>query len=86
MGRVAQGHASGQKFLNLQRGVGRGTCKSPLMKWANLLKETSVKQNTASHNKASLYTGTDGFLEHPASRGNLYYKDVTLQKIIPGFL
>ena len=38
------GHAIfGQKLLNTQHGVGRCACKSPLMKWANALKESSKK-------------------------------------------
>ena len=51
------GHAIfGQKLLNTQCGVGRCTCKSPIMKWANVLKESSkssLKPNSASHNNAS---------------------------------
>ena len=35
------GHASLGPKLNTQYGVGRCTCKSPIMKWANLLKESS---------------------------------------------
>ena len=41
-----------------------------------MLKESSkklLKPNTASHNDASWYTDTDGFLEHSASGGSLYY-------------
>ena len=30
----------GQKLLNTQHGVGRYTCKSPILKWANVLKES----------------------------------------------
>ena len=33
----------GQKLLNTQHGVGRCTCKSPLMKWAKVLTESSKK-------------------------------------------
>ena len=40
----AQGHAVfGQKLLNTQHGVGRCACKSPILKWANALKESSKK-------------------------------------------
>ena len=41
IGRVVHGgHALfGQKLLNTQCGVGRYACKSPIMKWANTLKE-----------------------------------------------
>ena len=36
------GHAIfGQKLLNTQHRVGRCACKSPVMKWANVLKESS---------------------------------------------
>ena len=43
IGRVGpRGHAIfGQKLLNTQHRVGRCTCKSPVMKWANVLKESS---------------------------------------------
>ena len=45
IGRVGHGgHAVfGQKLLNTQCGVGRCTCKSPIMKCANTLKESSKK-------------------------------------------
>ena len=45
----------------------------------------SLKLNAASHTNTSWYTDTDGFLEHSLSRGRLYYKWPTLQKIILGF-
>ena len=65
----------------------RCTCKSPIAKWANALKESSkknsLKLNTASHNNTSWFTATDGFLEHSPSGGSLYYKGPALQKIIP---
>ena len=89
MGRVGHGgHAIfAQKLLSTQGVVGRCAGKSLIMKWANALKESkkknSLKQNAASHNNASWYTDTDGFLEHSPS---LYYKEPALQKIIPGFL
>ena len=52
-------------------------------KYLKSLKEKiSPKPNTASHNSASWYTGTDGFLEHSPSRGSLYYKGPAHQKII----
>ena len=72
-------------------GTGRCAHKSPMMKWANALKESSKKlteANAASHNKAnnaSWCTDTDGFLEHSPSWGSLYYKGPALQKIILGF-
>ena len=54
----------GQNLLNTQHGVGRCTCKSPMMKWANTLKESSkknsLKLNTASHNNTSWYTDGGG--------------------------
>ena len=37
-------------------------------------KKNSLKQNAASHNNASWYSDTGGFLEHSPSRGSLYYK------------
>ena len=48
-------------------------------------KINSVKPNAASHNNTGWYTDTDGFLKHSPSRGSLYYKEPTLQKIIMGF-
>ena len=51
--------------------------------WKSLKKNNSLKLNTASHNNASWYTDTHGFLEHSSSRGSLYYKGPTLQKKIP---
>ena len=87
IGRVRYGgHAIfGQKLLNTQCSVGRCARKSPIMKWANALKESSKNSlmlNTASHNNASWCTDTDGFLEYSPSRGSLYYKGPALQKII----
>ena len=41
--------------------------------------------SAASLNIISWYTDTDEFLEHSPSRGNLYYKGFSLQKIIPVF-
>ena len=81
------GHAVfGQKLLNTQCGVGRYACKSPIMRWANTLSLQKKKKFTeASHNNASWYIDTDGFLEHPPRGGSLYYKGPALQKIIPGF-
>ena len=78
----------GSKTAEHSAGVGRCTCKSSIMKWVNTLKvfkKNSLKPNTTSHNNARWYTDTDGFLEHSPSRGSLYYKGPTLQKIIPGF-
>ena len=70
--------------------VRRCACKSPIMKWANALKESSkqnsLKLNVASHNNVSWCTDTDGFLEHSPSRGSLYYKGPAHQKIILFFL
>ena len=51
-----------QKLLNTQHSMGRCTRKSPMMKWANALKKSSIKIFTeakaASHNTASWYTDT----------------------------
>ena len=41
--------------------------------------------NSASHNNASWYTDTNGFLEYPPGGGSLDYKRPTLQKILLGF-
>ena len=41
--------------------------------------------NAASHNNASWYTDTDGFLTHSPCAGSLYYKGPILQKIIQFF-
>ena len=48
-----------------------------------VFKKNSPKPNAASYNNASWYTDTDGFLEHSAGGGSLYYEEPTLQKIIP---
>ena len=45
-------------------------------------KKNSLKPNAASHNNANQYIDTDVFLEYSPSRGSLYYKGPTLQKII----
>ena len=50
-----------------------------------VFKKNSWKPSVASHNNASWYTDTDGFLEHSPSRGSLYHKGPTLQKIIQFF-
>ena len=39
----------GQKLLNIQHGVGRCARKSPIMKWANVLKESSKKFTDVEH-------------------------------------
>ena len=89
IGRVEhKGHAVlGQKLLNTQCFVvGRCAQQSPIMKWANALKESSRKNSpkpkAASHNNASWCTDTGGFLEHSPSGGSLYYKGFAPQKII----
>ena len=90
-GAVRVGHKGqvifGQKLLNTRHTVSRRAHKSPIMKWANTLslQKPSLKLNTASQNRASWYTDTDGFLEHSPRGGSLYYKGPTLQKIIPVF-
>ena len=50
-----------------------------------VFKQNSLKLNATSHNNGSCYTYTDGFLEHPPSRGSLQYEGPALQKIILGF-
>ena len=74
-----RGHAGlGQKLLNTQWSVDRCAHKSPIMKWASVLKESSknnsLEPNTASHTTTSWYTVMNGFLEHSPSRESLYYK------------
>ena len=51
------------------------------MCWKSL-KKKSLKLNAASHNNASWYTDTDGFLKHSPSEGILHYKGPVLQKIM----
>ena len=66
------GHAVFSQKLNTQRSVGKCIRKSPIMKWANTLKnlqKNSLKLNIAFHNNASWYTDTDGFLECSLSWG-----------------
>ena len=55
------------------------------MCWKSLQKN-SLKQNAASHNNASWYTDTDGFLEHSPSGRSLYYHDPSLKIILVIFL
>ena len=76
----------GQKLLYTHCGVGRCSCKSPIMKWANALKESSSKfteAEPASHNNASWYSDTDVFLGYLPSRRSLYSRVPALQKVIP---
>ena len=50
-----------------------------------MLKESSeklLKLNAASHNNASWYTDTDGFIEHSRNGESLYYKGPAFQTII----
>ena len=47
-----------------------------------VFQKDSLKLNAASRNNTSWSTDTDGFLEHSPSRGSLYYKRPSLQKII----
>ena len=77
------GHGShavfGQKLLDTQHRVGRSTCKSPIMKWANMSKESSKNsqklKEAAPHKNASWYTDTDGFLEHSPSGEDCTIRD-----------
>ena len=83
------GHAvSGQKRLTTQRSVGRYARKSPIIKWANVLKESPKKfsepERSLSQQCQLIHTDTDGLLEHSPSAGSLFYKGPALQKIIPG--
>ena len=47
-----------------------------------VFKKILLKPNSASHNNASRYTNTDGYLEYAPSGGRLYCKGPTVQKII----
>ena len=49
------------------------------------LQKNSLKPNAASHNNVSWYPDTDGLIEHSPGGGSLYYKELALQKVIPGF-
>ena len=64
--------------------VGRNAGKSAIVKWANTLslQKISLRLNAASHSNVRWYRDTDGFLEHSPSGASLYYKGLTLQKII----
>ena len=53
------------------------------MHW--VFKKNSLKPNGASHNNASWYTATGGFLEHLPSGENLDYKGPAPQKKIQVF-
>ena len=49
------GHAVfGQKLLSAQCSVGRCTCKSPVMKWANTLREVFKKNSLSSGQHSSV--------------------------------
>ena len=79
IGRVQHGgHAVfGQKLLNTQCIVGRcahtHSSWNRQMRW-NTLQKKSRKLNATSHNNASWYTDTDGFLEQSLSGESLSYK------------
>ena len=90
IGRVGhRGHAVfGQKLLTTQHSVVRCAHKSPFMKWANTLKESSKKFTDAKcslSQYASWSPDADGFVEHSPRRESLYYKGPTLLKITLGF-
>ena len=74
-----------KKLMNTHCDMGRYACKSLIMKWANVLKESSkknsLKLNAASHNNASWYTDTHGFLEHSPSGQKPVLQGEILQKI-----
>ena len=75
IGRVGYGgHAIlGQKLLNTQHGVGRCAPKSPIMRWANMLKESSKKIHW-SLSQPLTTTPNAGFLEHSPKWGKLDHK------------
>ena len=70
------------KLLNTQHSLGGCARKSSIMKRANVLslQKNSLKPNAASHDNASWYTDTDGFLEHSPRGGSLYYKGPAFRK------
>ena len=78
----------GQKLLNTLCSVGRCAYISPIMKWANELKE-SLKKFTevecSLSQQLQLVHWNTGFLEHSPTGGRLYYKGPTLQNVILGF-
>ena len=82
-----EGHAVlAQKLLNTQGPQAGVLVNHPAwtgQTYRESSKKFSLKLNAASHNNASWYTDTDGFLECSPNRGSLYYKGPTFQKIIP---
>ena len=80
----------GQKLMNTQRGVGRCAYKSPTMKWANSVKESS---KTIHWSQTQPLTTTPagtlfqmGSLNTHLAGGSLHSKGPALQKINLGFL
>ena len=53
-----------QKLLNTQRGVGRCAHKSPIMKWANALKESSKKNSLKPNTPAGALIQLDSYNTH----------------------
>ena len=47
----------GQKLLNMQCGAGRCTHKSPIVKWANVFKESSKNFTEAKHSLTTMPAG-----------------------------
>ena len=71
-----ESHWFGQKLVNSHE-MGKHADR--------VFKKNSLKPHAASHNNASWYTGTDGFLEYTPSGESLNYKGPALLKIIPDF-
>ena len=89
IGRVRHGgHAIfGQKVVSSQCGMGRCVHKSPIVKWSNVLRESSKnfhwsQMQPLTTTPAGTLIQLSGFLEHSPSRGSLYYMGPTFQKII----
>ena len=85
-----RGHAwSGHKLLNTQRGVGRRPRKSPSMKWANTLEESSRKFPEAQRSLSQQHQLVHWSRWAPRTltpQGSRDYKGPALQKRIPVFL
>ena len=65
IGRV--GHSScvifGQKLLNIWYRMGTSICKSPIMKWANALEESSKKFTEAKHSLPLIITSAGTLIQ-----------------------
>ena len=78
----------GQKLLNTQHCVGRYAHKSPIVKWAKMLNESLKKFTTAEYSLLQQHQLVQWYRWVPRTLtgGSLYYKGLTLQKIIQFFV